>query len=250
MLTPSSAPHYIPSNRQPEPEPDEEPPNDPLGDPPPPQDPAGAGARHPVNDEPPRVPLREVTMDDPIPHRPPRQPAREDLEPPTRRRVPATSSSGVSASSTVTSPYFSSAMASSATLASSPDLASVNLSPVRRNPLPSSTLTNGAVTAEDSFDFSDDMAIDDAFLQELEAAEQAAINTIQQRGRGTGQGTSSGPNAAENWTTAATVMERSEVIVIDSDEDDKENLAPIVERRVRRRIATPDADDSDVIVIE
>jgi hypothetical protein len=100
---------------------------------------------------------------------------------------------------------------------------------------------------EDSFDFSDDMPIDDAFLQELEAAEQAAIHAVAQRSRNIGQAASSHPTAVGAIGAA---VEHSEVIVIDSDEDDKENLAPIVQRRVRRRIAAPDADDSDIIVVE
>src|SRR6266481_488365 len=120
------------------------------------------------------------------------------------------------------------------------------LSPIHRDSLPTRALTNGTTVVEDAFDFSDDTLMDNAFLSELDAAEQAAMSAVQQRSRDIGQIGSAHPNAREDLTAEAT---HSEVIVIDSDEDDKENLAPAVQRRVRRRIDTLDPEDSNVIVI-
>ncbi|KAF8515420.1 hypothetical protein BU17DRAFT_51754 [Hysterangium stoloniferum] len=88
-------------------------------------------------------------------------------------------------------------------------------------------------------EFGDDLDMDDAFFQELDAAEQAALSTFQER------------EMQETSQPAAPTVDHSEVIVIDSDSDDKENLAPVTQRRVRPRIALPEHDeDSDVIVIE
>jgi hypothetical protein len=122
------------------------------------------------------------------------------------------------------SPYFSNATTSSSTLAPSSNLSSVHLPPVHHAPLPT------RAAGEDSFEFSDDIPIDDAFLQELDAAEQAATSALRHNSHND--------------------SEQSEVIVIDSDSDDKENLAPDVQRRVRRRLEMPGNDDSEVIVIE
>ncbi|KAF8575164.1 hypothetical protein K439DRAFT_1370627 [Ramaria rubella] len=194
----------------------------------------------------PRAPLREMTREDLPPPRPPRAPGREELEPPSRRRVPTSSASTLASSSrTVVSPYFSNTSAPSATLVSSEDLADVHLSPVRRASLLHKRPAGDVTAVEESFDFSDDIQVDDAFLQELDAVEQAALNTIHQRGHDS----DTGPSVIEA-SGAAVVSQQSEVIVIDSDSDDKENLAPVVQRRVRRRLATPSGDDSDVIVIE
>lgn len=229
---------YQPSmHRQPEPNPDSElddaPANDDNNlprDPPPSEAPSGAAVQVI------RSPLREMKMDDPVLHRPPPPSLQNELEPPTRRRVPSSSSTLAPTPSTVVSPYFSNTATSSATLASSSHLVGVRLSPVRHTPLPTSV-------DEDSFDFSDDIPMDDEFFQELDAAEQAAINTIH-NGRNIQHSSTS-----LSGSRAATSAD-PEVIVIDSDSEDKENLAPFVERRVRRRLATPGDDDSEVIVIE
>lgn len=230
----------LPASRQPEPEPtnvETGAPNSANDDPPPSSAPANVDAQHPDENEPARVPLREVTVDEP--RHLPRQPAREDLESPTRRRVPVASTSVLtSTASTIVSPYFSN------TSASPSGLASVRLSPIRRDPLPARA-TNGTTVVEDSFDFSDDMLMDDAFLRELDVAEQAAMSAVQQRSRNIGQMGSAHPTREDLTAEAA----HSEVIVIDSDEDDKENLAP-VQRRVRRRIDILDPEHSNVIVID
>src|SRR6266481_7576711 len=97
------------------------------------------------------------------------------------------------------------------------------LSPIHRDSLPTRALTNGTTVVEDSFDFSDNTLMDDAFLCELDAAEQAAMSAVQQQSCDI------------------------EVIVIDSDEDDKENLAPVIQHRVHHRIDTLDPEDSNVI---
>ena len=138
---------------------------------------------------------------------------------------------------TVVSPYFSNMTTSSATLAPSSDLTTARFSSVHRTPLPASV-------CEDSFDFSDDMPMDDEFFRELDAAEQAAINNIHDYDPSIEHS-----SIGLSGSGAATGAD-SEVIVIDSDSEDKENLAPVVERRVRRRLATPGDDDSEVIVIE
>lgn len=229
---PSHANTYeISTYRQPEPEPDE--PHDiPASNGVvvrPPNDAAVSGAR---------PPLREVTVDasEPV-GLPPRSVPREELEPPTRRRVPSSNSTYASTSTSVVSPYFSNAT-SSATLVSS-NLSTVQLSPVHRAPL------STGVAGEDTFDFSDDLPIDDAFLRELDAVEQAATSALQNNSRNATQS-----SIGLNGSGAANGAENSEVIVIDSDSDDKENLAPSIQRRVRRRLATPGEDESEIIVIE
>lgn len=226
--------------RQPEPEPDSEPHENPANNdglpnhPPPPEVPNHAAAQAA------RVPLQEVILDASYPQRPPPcSLPREELEPPTRRRVPTSSSTAVSASTIVVSPYFSNATTSSTTLGQSSGLTSVRLSPVRRAPLP----TEGA--GEDSFDFSDDLPIDDTFLRELDAAEQAAMATGHPNSHNVGRSSVGLSNAG-----VETGAEHSEVIVIDSDSDDKENLAPVIQRRVRQRLESPAHDDTEVIVLE
>ena len=89
--------------------------------------------------------------------------------------------------------------------------------------------------------------MDNAFLCELDAAEQAAMSAVPQRSRDIGQIGSAHPNAREDLTAK---VAHSEVIVIDSNEDDKENLAPVVQHRVCRRIDTLDPEDSNMIVID
>lgn len=232
MLPSHTNTYEISTYRQPEPESDE--PNDiPAtngGVVRPPSDAAVSGAR---------PPLREVTVDASYPvGLPPRSVPREELEPPTRRRVPSSNSTYALTSTSVVSPYFSNAT-SSATLVASSNLSTVQLSPVHRAPL--STRVEG----EDSFDFSDDLPIDDAFLRELDAVEQAATSALQNNSRNATQS-----SVGLNGSGAANGAENSEVIVIDSDSDDKENLAPSIQRRVRRRLATPGEDESEVIVIE
>jgi len=186
-----------------------------------------------------RTPLREMSAEELCPSPPQRLILREELEPPTRRRIPASSTIS---STTIVSSYFTNAAgSSSSTAAPSSTLASVRLSPLRRTPLSSSRLSR-ELNAEEE-EFGDDLDMDDAFFQELDAAEQAALGTFQ--GRETRES-----NVSTSQPTTPTV-DHSEVIVIDSDSDDKENIAHVTQRRVRRRIAPPEQEEnSDVIVIE
>ncbi|KAF8516100.1 hypothetical protein JB92DRAFT_2911909 [Gautieria morchelliformis] len=82
----------------------------------------------------------------------------------------------------------------------------VPLSPVRHPPLPTST-------GEDSFDFGDDMLMDEKFL-ELDAAERAAMNHIPHK------------SSIRLSDTGAATGADSEAIVVDPDSD-KENLPPV-----------------------
>lgn len=160
---------------------------------------------------------------------------REELEPPSRRRIPASSDSG---SSTVVSPYFSNSTEGSSTLCSLYQTR-CNRSPVRRTPLPSSRLNQQIGANTDNSSEFDDLEVDDTFLEELNAAEQAAM-------RATEGSTSQTQN--ESRTQSYTNTEQSEVIVIDSDSDDKENLSPVAQRRVRRRIESN--GHTDIIIID
>jgi RecQ-mediated genome instability protein 1 len=134
----------------------------------------------------------------------------------------------------VVSPFFSNT--SSSTAAASSTLALAQTPPFQAS-LPSSRLNEEFNTEDD--EFGDDLDIDEAFFQELDAAE----HTFQERER-------QGSNVPVGQSAAPTIHP-SEVILIDSDSDDKENLAPVPQRRVRRRIALPeDGEESDVIVID
>lgn len=137
-----------------------------------------------------------------------------EYEAPTRRRVPGQrTSSTTSISHTVTiNPV------------SRPSAASVRQ--------PSGLSQEGNLEGNHS-EFSDDTPLDDAFLHELDRAEQEAL--------------AGGEIHPGSTDLSHQFNNNTEVIVIDSDSDDKENIAPVMARRVRRRILPP---ENDVIVID
>lgn len=86
----------------------------------------------------------------------------------------------------------------------------------------------------DSSEFGDDETFNEEFMREVDNAEQAAMSGGE-------------TNAATSNDSSHHTDENVEVITIDSDSEDKENVAPDMPRRVRRRIASP---EENVIVID
>lgn len=97
-----------------------------------------------------------------------------------------------------------------------------------------SKLSHEITVEHDSSEFGDDEPLNEEFLREVDNAEQAA--------------TVGGEiNVETSNDTSRHTNDNVEVIAIDSDSEDKENVAPAMPRRVRRRIASP---EENVIVID
>ncbi|GJJ08577.1 hypothetical protein Clacol_002796 [Clathrus columnatus] len=152
----------------------------------------------------------------------------QEHEPPTRRRVPASGQRNNLPSHQF--PFTNSSTLS--ILPSPPPTTTTTNAPLRQ---PSGQGGDKITVEEDVSEFGgDDTSLDGEFLQELDRVEQAAMAHGQ-------------PHPEETLETSLQSNTTSEIIFIDSDSDDKENVAPITSRRVRRRIFPP---DDDVIVID
>jgi hypothetical protein len=170
----------------------------------------------------------------------------DDENQPRRRKIP--SQVPLSSTSTLlTSPYFSAGTNEPIASTSRERL----LSPSR------TTAPNAELDDPASSEFGDDnFILDDAFLEEVNRAEQAAINAemkteklpsqLSSFASGSGSGSRYGPNSV--LSVGVRSGHFSEVITIDDDdEDDKENV-PLPTRRVRTRIL--DEDETEVITID